>query len=269
MEKFRTKYREIDVLLVDSLHLLSNRMRTQEELCAVLDHLTAAGCQVVIASQTSPLESAGLLDSLRSRLALGLVVELGHPDIEIRKTIVRLMAEAAGRKLPRDVVFTLAHRITHDIRALKGAVTRVLAHRPADGCEGGPLPLDELLFDLAPGSRTDRCSLDEVKEHVTAHFKVEPKALFAPRSTKEVKKARQMAIYLARQWTEASLQEIADALGATANQVQYAMRAVKDNLDDPVMAADVEALHSRLGRTAHSEPAPARTKKERRPLSRR
>lgn len=262
LDQFHNKYREVDVLLVDSLHLLSNRLRTQEELCAVLDHLMACGRQVVLASQSPPKDSAGLLDSLRSRLSSGLVVEIGYPDLETRKSIVRLLAEQAGLGLSREVVFTLAHRIQHDVRELKGAVMRLLAHRQRNARvlqEGTRLSLDELLYDLAPVPRNEGHSLEEVLEQVTAFYQIEPNELLTRRNTKKVKRARQIGMYLARILTTASLQEIGDALGASANQVLYAVKTVKQNLDDPMVSGDLESLHERLG----GEPAPKSRKTER------
>lgn len=248
LDHFHNKYREVDVLLVDGVHLLGNRVRTQEELCTVLDHLTANGRQVVLASQCPPSDSAGLLDAMRSRLSSGLVVEVGYPDLETRKAIVRQLAGQAGLGLSREAVFTLAHRIQHDVRELKGAVTRLLAHRQGNdrNGEGTRLSLDELLYDLAPVPRSEHHSLDEVLEHVTDWYQLEPADLVTRRNTKKVRKARQIAMYLARLLTPSSLQEVGDALDASPNQVLYAVRTVKQNADDPMMAGDLEALHRRL-----------------------
>lgn len=248
LEQFHDKYRGVDVLLVDNFHVLGNRFRTQEELSAVVDHLTVGERHIVVASQAPPRDCAGLLDSLRSRLSSGLVVEIACPDLETRKAIVRLLAEQAGLGLSREDVFTLAHRIPHDVRELKGAVTRILAHRGVAGAEPS---LDELLYDLAPACRNERCTLEEVLEHISAWYAIEPHELVARPGTRNVKKARQVAMYLARLLTNATLQNVADALGATPSQVLYAVRTVKLNLDDPMLSVDLEGLHARLKRSSN------------------
>lgn len=244
---FQNKYRNVDVLVIDGFHMLGNRLRTQEELCSVLDPLIASARQIVIASQSPPSANGGLCDSLRSRLNSGLVVEIGYPELETRKTIVRRTAEQAGLGLSRETVVTLAQRIQHDVRALKGAVNRLTAQRLDSADEVDPrVPLGDLLYDIAPSARATVLPIDAVLDVVRNWYNLEPGELESRSSAKKVKKARQMAMYLARTVTSASLQETADALGATSNQVLYAVRAVEKSIADPVITADLDALHAAL-----------------------
>lgn len=262
--QFQNKYRNVDVLVLDSFHLLGNRLRTQEELCAVLDPLIASARQIVIASQAPPSANAGLCDSLRSRLSSGLVVEIGYPELETRKTIVQRTAEQAGLGLSRETVVTLAQRIQHDVRALIGAVNRLVAQRLGSTDESDSrVPLSELLYDVAPSARATVYPVETVLDVVRKWYNLEAGELEGKSGAKKMKRARQMAMYLTRAVTSASLQETADALGATPNQVLYAVRAVEKNMADPVVAADLEALHAALT-AAPPRATAARTRARRR-----
>lgn len=263
LDQFREKYRGVDVLMIDEFHQIGNRLRAQEELCAALDTLIASGHQIIIAGQAAPQDSRWLSPSLRSRLSCGLVTEVGYPDLEMRQAIVLQLAEQAGLGLSAESANTLARRVQHDVREIVGAVNRLVALRL--GVSGSEIecriPLDDLLYDLAPRPLAPQPSLEAVLDQVLSWYALEMGALKSRSREARVRRARQVALYLARTSTTASLQEIADALGATPNQVLYAVRAVERNLSDPLISGDLEAVRASL---AQAKSAP----RSKRPVTR-
>jgi len=228
-EEFRLKYRYIDLLLVDDIQFIAGKESTQEEFFHTFNTLHAANKQIVISSDRPPKAISTLEKRLRSRFEWGLIADIQPPDLETRTAILRFKAESlspgpsrlpqgvpgrgtgAGCPIPAEVIDFLAHRIQSNIRELEGALNRVLAYA---SMMASPLTVETAkaaLQDIAPHRPP---SLQEIIKAVAHFYGLSVEDLKSPRRSKAVALPRQVAMYLAREETDASLVEIGRALGS-------------------------------------------------------
>ena len=210
-EEFRERYRNIDVLLVDDIQFIAGKESTQEEFFHTFNTLHSANKQIIISSDRAPKAILTLEERLRSRFEWGLIADIQPPDLETRIAILRFKAEQQATPVPDKVIDLIAHRIQSNIRELEGALNRVIAHASLMRC---PLTVEVAItalqdFGPAPGS----LSVDQIIEDVAQFYNLETKDLLGRRRSKDIVTARQMAMYLAREETNASLPQIGRALG--------------------------------------------------------
>ena len=209
-EEFRQKYRYIDLLLMDDIQFIAGKERTQEEFFHTFNTLHAADKQIVISSDRPPKALLTLEERLRSRFEWGLIADIQPPDLETRIAILRSKAASQPLPVPSEVIDLLAHKIQSNIRQLEGSLNRVVAYARL---MGSPLTVElasSALKDISP-QRVP--SLQEVVESVARFYGLSVKDLMSPRRHKGVAYPRQVAMFLAREETTASLQEIGSALG--------------------------------------------------------
>ena len=210
--KFRDRYRTVDVLLVDDIHFIAEKEATQEEFFHTFNALYDSHKQIVISSDRSPKEIAGLEERLVSRFEWGLVTDIQSPDLETRIAILRKKAEEARIAVPDDVTTFIAQQITANIRELEGALIRVTAY-----CNLFNKPLSapiarEVLRDMVREVGA-RVTLNEIQRRVAGYFQVEVQAICGSRRHRSILYPRQVAMFLCRHLTEASLPEIGRAFG--------------------------------------------------------
>ena len=210
--KFRDRYRTVDVLLVDDVHFIAEKEATQEEFFHTFNTLYDAHKQIVMSSDRSPKEIAGLEDRLVSRFEWGLVTDIQSPDLETRTAILRKKAEEAGVEAPDAVTDFIAQQITSNIRELEGALIRVTAY-----CNLFNQPLSatvarEVLKDMVR-EVSSRLTLDGIQRRVADYFQVDIGDIRGARRHRSVLYPRQVAMFLCRRLTEASLPEIGRAFG--------------------------------------------------------
>ncbi|MCS7070990.1 MAG: DnaA/Hda family protein, partial [Anaerolinea sp.] len=219
---------------------------TQEEFFHTFNTLHAFNKQIVLASDRHPRELSTLEDRLRSRFEGGLVVDLQPPSLETRLAILRLWAGERALLLPRDVLLLLAEHARLNIRELEGVFNQIVAA----SVYSGQLITPELVRDLLDGFRRPRnaVTVQRVLETVARHFQVTPVDLIGPRRTERINHARQVAMYLSRSLTQASLPQIGEAFGGRKHStVLHACNAVSELLTvDGELRATVEALHNQL-----------------------
>lgn len=211
-DEFRARYRQNDVLLIDDIQFLAGKESTQEEFFHTFNHLHGARRQVVISSDRPPRAIATLEQRLTSRFEWGLIVDIQPPDLETRTAILRARAETACAEVPADVVGFLAQRVQRNVRELEGALTTAVAFARLNGL---PLTVETAQRALAEVTeRRGRAVLPaDVMAAVCRHFGVEPKLLRGKQRDREVVLPRQVAMYLMREETSASLLEIGRELG--------------------------------------------------------
>jgi chromosomal replication initiator protein len=210
-EEFRERYRNIDVLLVDDIQFIAGKESTQEEFFHTFNTLHSANKQIVISSDRAPKAILTLEERLCSRFEWGLIADIQPPDLETRIAILRFKAEQQAMPVPDEVIDLIANRIQSNIRELEGALNRVIAYASLMRC---PLMVEVAInalqdFGPAPGS----LSIDQIIEAVAQFYKLETEDLLGRRRSKDIVTARQMAMYLAREETDASLPKIGRALG--------------------------------------------------------
>jgi chromosomal replication initiator protein len=249
---FKNDFRGADVVLIDDVQFLAGRTKTREEFFHTFNSLLDSGRQLVISSDRSPEELPGLEDRLAERFRSGLVVELEPPPAPLRRAILAKRARLDGVDVPNEVLVEIAHRVDSSVRALEGALIRVVAYASLKGEQATPALARHVLRRLGEDTAPDACGISEIIDAAAQEFGVERDSLLARDRRPAVATARQVAMYLARELTEHSLPEIGRGIGGrnhstvlhAVNRIGAAMRT------DPAVRSAVDNLHRRLGHRA-------------------
>jgi chromosomal replication initiator protein len=212
-DDFRARYREIDILMIDDIQFIAGKESTQEEFFHTFNALYQSGKQVIISSDKPPKAISALEERLRSRFEGGLIADVQLPDYEMRIAILRLKGEELGLVMPGDVTEYIAQKDQKNIRELEGALNKVIARAQLTG---EPLTLGlaiDALADASANGQRARVTREDVLRAVELHFSLGRRELTGRSRTKEVVLPRQIAMYLLRADTDASLIEIGDELG--------------------------------------------------------
>jgi chromosomal replication initiator protein len=212
MYTFREKYRNIDVLLMDDIEFLAGKERTVEEFFHTFNALYEAQKQVVFSCDCPPKDIPGLEERLRSRFAWGLTADLQPPDLETKRAILAKKCEAQGVALPDEVSDFVAHKIKSSIRDLEGALTRLVAYSSLTGAEISVSMAQQVLKSLVDlGER--RVSIENIQRAVCQEFGLTLPQLKSKNNSRPVAYPRQLAMYLAKELTTASLPQIGREFG--------------------------------------------------------
>ena len=211
--RFRKRYRQADVLLIDDIHFLAGKERSQEEFFHTFNTLFDGRKQIVLSSDRPASEIANLEQRLVSRFEWGLTAELQPPDIETRMAILRKKAEAFHIELAQDVLDFLAQRVRTNVRRLEGALMRVASYQSLSGREISRETVEQLLRDILREEAKKTVTIDQIQKNVAEYFDVRLADMTSKRRPANIAFPRQVAMYLARCHTKASLHEIGDAFG--------------------------------------------------------
>ena len=211
--RFRKRYRQTDVLLIDDIHFLAGKERSQEEFFHTFNTLFDGRKQIVLSSDRPASEIANLEQRLVSRFEWGLTAELQPPDIETRMAILRKKAEAFHIELAQDVLAFLAQRVRTNVRRLEGALMRVASYQSLSGREISRETVEQLLLDILQAEAKKTVTIDQIQKKVAEHFDIRLADMTSKRRPANIAFPRQVAMYLARRNTKASLHEIGDAFG--------------------------------------------------------
>ena len=211
-KNFRYRYREVDVLVIDDIHFLASKERTQEEFFHTFNQLYHSRRQIILSSDSHPRDIPSMEERLVSRFKWGLVTEIEPPGFETRLQIVRVKSEQRGARFPDDVCEFLANQITSNIREVEGAIYKVaslseLMHRPIDLA----LAREAMRDSGATGRR--QITVDSIVRVVTGHFGVKAVDLQSKKRSRSVTHPRQVCMFLARRLTDHSLVEIGGHFG--------------------------------------------------------
>jgi chromosomal replication initiator protein len=248
MRSFRHRFRHVDMLLVDDIHDLSHRDRSQEEFFHTFNSLTQAGKQVVLSSDAAPNEIPDVEERLTSRFNCGLVAGMERPDFETRVEILKAKAALRGVTLPDDVASYVAAKFDSNVRELEGAITKM---QGLGALSGSPLNLD--LAKLAvgeegPQSRSPQPTIQDIVDTVTGYYAVRLSDLLSKRRQKSIALPRQVCMWLARRHTRFSLEEIGGYFGGRDHTtVMHAVNAVEEKRSsDSTINRDVSTIEQRL-----------------------
>jgi chromosomal replication initiator protein len=212
MPAFHRYYRSADVLLIDDIHILAGKERTQEEFFHTFNELYEHQKQIVVSSDTTPKSTPGLVDRLRSRFEWGLMVDIQPPDVETKMAILDKKAELEGVSLPEDVRVYIATKTKSNVRELEGALVKLVAF---SSVMGAPITLamaQQVLKHLIPGQEK-RITMDSVLRAVADQFQLQPAQLKQKTNTQKIVYPRQIAMYLIKELTHSSLPEIGRMFG--------------------------------------------------------
>jgi chromosomal replication initiator protein len=226
--EFRERYRGVDVLLVDDIQFIVGKERTQTEFFHTFNALHDAQKQIVISSDQPPHQITELEERLRSRFEWGLIADIQSPDLETKIAILKRKAEAEGVPLPDDVALFIAGRIKSNIRELEGSLIRLLAYASLTGREISMALAQETLRDVL---RHDQraVTIDAIQKFVADYYKLKINDLKSRNNSKSIAKPRQVAMYLCKSLTSASLPEIGKSFGGKHHStVIHSIRKVEE-----------------------------------------
>jgi chromosomal replication initiator protein len=243
MDVFMAAYRDVDVLLVDDVQFLQSKARTEEEFFHTFNALHAAGAQLVLTSDRLPRDMEALEQRLRERFEAGLVTDVAAPDFTTRLTILRKrIAQDDVGDIEDEALAVVARRVHANVRALEGALIRVVAFGSLTGRPVDAGLVDEVLAGLYPELRPRAFTVGEIQAHTAAAFGVSIDDLVSARRTAKVAWARQVAMYLARELTEQTLPAIGRAFGGRNHTtVLHAYRRTVERMSSD--RADYDAVH--------------------------
>jgi chromosomal replication initiator protein len=212
MVNFRDKFRTLDVLLIDDVQFLAQKERTQEEFFHTFNALHEAQKQIVIASDRPPRELAEIEDRLRSRFEWGLIADIQPPDLETKMAILQKKAEKGNVRLPDDVAYYIAHNIRSNVRELEGALVRLIAKSSLEGREINLSYTQEALKNVID-AQVRKVTVEGIQKIVAEHFGLRVPEIKQKNNSRSIVVPRQIAMYLAKQLTDASLPEIGRQFG--------------------------------------------------------
>ncbi len=247
MSAFRDRYRECDVLLIDDIQFIAGKVSTQEEFFNTFDSLFTDGKQIILASDRPPRDINPLSERLRSRFEQGLLADIGLPDLELRTAIIKKKVEDMDVVLPDEVLTFLAENLRSNIRKLEGAIKKLAAKSMIDGrnitMELAKDCVSDLLGDTEPLSVT----IDKIFAAVYKKFNISKEDLVGLKRTKEIAKARHIAVHLIHEITEMSYPNIGKIFNRDHTTVMSSLEVVKKTVaKDALYAADIENIKKEI-----------------------
>ena len=229
--EFKEKYRSIDVLMIDDIQFLIGKESTQEEFFHTFNYLYETGKQVIITSDKPPKDFTNLEERLRSRFSVGLPVDVSAPDYETRVAILHKKEETENTKISDDIINYIAENINTNIRELEGALNRITAFKR--------LSNKEITLNMAE---------DVLRDIIASHFGFEADELLSQKRNKDIAYSRQIAMYLCRQMTDLSLQQIGKELGNRDHTtVRHGIEKITEDLKNSQFLQDtIDVLQKKI-----------------------
>ena len=212
-EAFRNKYRKVDLLLIDDIQFIADKDRTQEEFFHTFNELHGSNKQIVLTSDKPPKDIKSLEETLISRFAWGLVVDISTPDLETRIAILNSKAENEGYNVPVEVINYIAENVKSNIRELEGALSRVMAYSKITNGKITEQTAAIVLKDIYNTKEKKEITIHLIKETVSKLFAITVDDLDSKKRSRDIAYPRQIAMYLCRELTELSLPKIGEDFG--------------------------------------------------------
>lgn len=231
IDKMKRFYRNLDVLLVDDIQFLQNRLNFEEEFCNTFETLLNQNKQIIITSDKAPGQLK-LSERMVARMEWGLVAHMGVPDLETRVAIIKHKSEQRGMDIPNQIAFFIAEHIYNNVRQIEGAVNRLCAHSRFTDSHLNEDIVERILSEMFQTSTPHkRISVESILKSVAAVFEVRISELKGESRHKEIALARQVAMYLAKEMIDDSLMKIAASFGGkTHSTLLHAWKKVSDQI---------------------------------------
>lgn len=227
MSKFRQKYRNVDVLLLDDIQFVESKERTMEEIFHTFDSLHNNNKQIVITSDRPPEEIPTLPDRLKTRFQMGLVVDIIPPDFETRVAILSNLADEIEMKIPLAVLEFVAHNFCKNVRELEGAFNKISAYASIQNIE---LDIDTVKKVLRIDDKAKKVDINSITDVICKHFNVSLKELKSPARNHKISHSRQIATYLTRELTKMSFVDIADFFEKKHPTILFSYEKIKEEI---------------------------------------
>ncbi|MCS7068571.1 MAG: chromosomal replication initiator protein DnaA [Meiothermus sp.] len=247
MTEFRDRYRSVDLLLVDDIQFIAGKERTQEEFFHTFNALYEARKQIILSSDRPPKDILTLEARLRSRFEWGLITDIQPPDLETRVAILKMNSEYRNMRIPEEVLEYIARQITSNIRELEGALMRVIAYASLNGVQLSKAVAVKALSDVFAATEA-HLTPEEIVKAVAEFYNLRLEEIRGAGRRKEVVIPRQVAMYLIREMTHASLPEIGQFFdGRDHTTVLYAIQKIQESLDsDTTLQQALKGIKERL-----------------------
>lgn len=247
-EEFRGRFRSIDFLLIDDIHFIAGKDATQEEFFHTFNALHDKKKQIVISSDRPPKQIPTLEDRLVSRFEWGLVAALEPPDLNTRIAILRKKADNSNFAISEDVLRLIAEHVSSNIRELEGALTRVMAMSSMRGELPTPKLAQEALEEAIKRAAECEVTVERIKQISARYFGIRESDFISSRRPRSLAFPRQVAMYLSRELTSASLAEVGEVFGRKDHTtVMHACRKVQDLLrTDPRCRSVIDSLRKEI-----------------------
>ena len=227
--RFRKKYRNTDVLLVDDIHFLAGKERTQEEFFHTFNALYEAHKQIVLSSDRPPSEISALEKRLISRFEWGLIADIQPPDLETRIAILKKKAVIENLDLPDEVIIFIAERIKTNIRKLEGCLIRLVAHSSLFKEKIDISSIKDILRDLLPEEKSKPITIELIQRVVSRYCKLKEGVIKGKKRVRFIAFPRQIAMYLCRELTDISFPSIGNEFGGKDHTtVMYAWKKINE-----------------------------------------
>ena len=231
---FRAKYRNLDVLLIDDIQFIAGKEQTQEEFFNTFNAIQQGGKQLVFTMDRPPKDVKTLDDRIRNRLEMGLFADITPPDYETRVGIIKKKAESLNIFLDDSIVHYIAEHIKMNTRQLEGVVKSLQAYIQLQGQTPTIAVVQKIIREVVNDTKPEPIKIEKIIEEVARTYDVSEKEIISKRKTAELAKARQIAMYIARETTELSYKPIGEAFGKDHTTVLYAVKKVETWLrEDP------------------------------------
>jgi chromosomal replication initiator protein len=246
IDQFKKKYRDqCDILLVEDVHFLSGKTRTQDELSATLDYLHDTGKKIIFSSCYAPVDIPKISDQLRSRLSSGLITRIESPSFRTRVRILQKKAKAKGVNLPVEVCHYLAAELSEDVRQLESGLIGVTAKSSLLGKEIDLKLAESVVRDIA--HQRKRITIDSIKDLVCTQFGISVKDISSKSRKQQITRPRQIAMYLSRKYTDTPLQAIGQSYNRYHATVLHAINAVELEIkESSALKHQVELLANKI-----------------------
>ena len=249
MSKFREKYRNIDVLLVDDIQFIIGKESTQEEFFHTFNSLHSAKKQIIISSDKPPKDMEILEERFRSRFEWGLIADITLPDYETRMAILHKKEELEGYNISEEVINYIATNIKSNIRELEGALTKIVALSKLEKNREIDIELAEKALKdiIAPGDKQE-VTPEFIIQIVADHFNLTPLDIMSAKRSKEIVYPRQIVMYLCRTMTETGLQNIGKALGGRDHTtILHGIKTISADLEkNPSLQNTIDILKKKI-----------------------
>ncbi|HLK54671.1 MAG TPA: chromosomal replication initiator protein DnaA, partial [Candidatus Angelobacter sp.] len=249
MISFRDKFRNVDVLLIDDIQFLAQKERTQEEFFHTFNALHESMKQIVIASDRPPKELPEIEDRLRSRFEWGLIADIQPPDLETKVAILQKKAESERVILSTDLALYIASNVRTNVRELEGALIRLIAYCSLTGAEISLITAQQVLKNFID-SQARKITIDAIQKAVAEQFGLRVIEIKAKSNSRAIVFPRQIAMYLAKQMTEASLPEIGRQFGGKHHTT--VMHSIDKIEEQRQVDKDLNRLLNKLTETLNS-----------------
>ena len=250
MPAFRSKYRQMDVLLLDDIQFIEGKENTQEEIFHTFNTLYESGKQIIITSDRPPKNISTLTERLRSRFEWGLLADIQIPDIETRIAILKNKVERENLNVPDDVLEIIATAYQNNIRELEGGLNRVIAYVSINDC---PMTVESVKKIMNFSGSGKNLTLDKIIEITANHFSMESADIKGQSRAKEFSYVRQIAIYLARNLTNSSFPSIGNAFGGRKHTtILYAYEKMKEEIQtNKILSETVNEISNKITSQFH------------------